>query len=71
MSDPSAKRYPDDPRFIIEKNIKTEDGETLPGWGVIYRPYGSILGYGMKSENQCRTFIQGAAAGMAEISRMF
>lgn len=69
--DPCATKPADDPRFIIKKNIKTEDGETLPGWGVIFRPYGSILGYGMKSENQCRTFIQGAAAGMTEITRMF
>lgn len=71
MCDPCAAPYVNDPRFVIEKNIKTEDGQTLPGWGVIYRPFGSILGYGMKSENQCRTFIMGAAAGMNEITRMF
>ena len=71
MSDPSAQRYPDDPHYIIRKNIRTTDGETLPGWGVIYRDSGNILGSGMKSENQCRTFIQGCIAGRAELVRMF
>ena len=69
--DPCAKAYEDNPNYKIGKNIRTTDGETLPGWGVIYVPTGNILGSGMKSESQCRTFIQGCIAGRAELVRMF